>query len=478
MNIKEFEEEAEKVVAWMSYYFKNIEEFPVKSQVKPGEIKAKIPTSPPQQSEEFDIIMNDFEKKILPGITHWHSPGFFAYFPGNKSKPSILAEMLTTALGAQCMSWITSPAATELEERMMEWLCDMIGLPEDFTGVIQDTASTATLCAILTAREKASDFKINEQGFYGQKRLIVYSSQEVHSSIDKAVRIAGIGSDNLRKIAVDKDFAMVPTALEDAIRQDIASGYQPLCIISAFGTTSSTAIDPIAAISAIAEKYGIWHHVDAAYAGTALICPEYRMLAAGAEKADSFVFNPHKWMFTNFDCTAYFVRDPKALINTFSMTPEYLRTEEDNVVNNYRDWGIQLGRRFRALKLWFVIRNFGVEGMRKKLRGHMKMATWLKKQIEASEDFVLMAPVPLNLVCFRYSPDKPLSKEELNATNEQLMHILNDGGKLFMTHTKLSGYFTLRMVIGNTDVNEQHVWNAWDLIQKTARSLNISTIAN
>ena len=478
MNIKEFESEAEKVVAWMSSYFKNIEAFPVKAQVKPGDIKTKIPATPPVQAEKFDDIMKDFEEKVLVGMTHWHSPGFFAYFPGNKSKPSVLAEMLTAAMGAQCMSWVTSPAATELEERMMEWLRDMIGLPEDFTGVIQDTASTATLCAILTAREKATGFTINEQGFYGQKRLIVYSSAEVHSSIDKAVRIAGIGSDNLRKIPVDKDFAMLPEALEAAIQRDIASGYQPLCVVSAFGTTGSTAIDPIAAISAISEKYGLWHHVDAAYAGTALICPEYRHLAEGAGKADSFVFNPHKWMFTNFDCTAYFVRDTVALVNTFSMTPEYLRTAEDSQVNNYRDWGIQLGRRFRALKLWFVIRNFGVDGLRQKLRDHMKMAAWLKEQVQASDDFVLMAPVPLNLVCFRYRPEKAFNKKALNALNDNLLNTLNASGRLFMTHTKLNGYFTLRLVIANTDVNERHVQDAWDLIKKTARSLNTSTTAN
>ncbi len=469
MDIKEFESEAAKVISWMSSYFENIENFPVKSPVKPGEIKAKITASPPQQPEKLDSIMKDVDSQILPGITHWQSPNFFAYFPGNKSKPSVLAEMVTAAIGAQCMSWITSPAATELEESMMEWLREMIGLPGDFTGVIQDTASTATLCAILTAREKASNFKVNEEGFYGQKKLIVYSSEQVHSSIDKAVRIAGIGSKNLRKIAVDDKFAMIPGALEEAILEDIKNGHQPLCIVSAFGTTSSTAIDPIQEISNIAQKYQIWHHVDAAYAGTALICPEYRTLIKGVEMADSFVFNPHKWMFTNFDCTAYFVKDTDALINTFSMTPEYLRTQEDTMVNNYRDWGIQLGRRFRALKLWFVIRNFGVQGIQQKLRGHMQMASWLKQQIEASEDFSLLAPVPLNLVCFHYHPGKSLSKETLNKLNEKLMQTLNDSGKLFMSHTKLNGYFTLRMVIGNTDVKERHVREAWDLIQKTAR---------
>lgn len=472
MNIEEFENEAGQVVAWMSSYFQHIEEFPVKPAVTPGEIKAKIPEDPPQQSEPFDAILKDFNEKIMPGMTHWQSPNFYAYFPGNKSKPSVLAEMLTAGLGAQCMSWVTSPAATELEEVMMNWLRDMIGLPKVFCGVIQDTASTATLCAILTAREKLSNFTINATGLSGSPKMIVYSSEHVHSSIDKAVKIAGIGSDNLRKIPVDENFALIPSALEDAIIKDLANNSLPLCIVSAFGTTSTTAIDPIADIAEIARKYNIWHHLDAAYAGTALICPEYRVLVKGMELVDSFVFNPHKWMFINFDCTAYFIKDKNALLNTFSMTPEYLRTEQDAQVNNYRDWGIQLGRRFRALKLWFVIRNFGVAGIQEKLRKHMDLAAWLTQQVKSAKDFELLAPVPLNLVCFRYKPDSISDMQILNDLNEKIMNQLNDSGKLFLTHTKLNENFTLRMVIGNTDVEKRHVENAWQLIQETARSIN------
>ncbi len=471
MNIEAFEEEAGQVINWLSYYFKNIEDFPVKPNIKPGSIIAKFPVSPPETPTEFKAIFNDFKSKIIPGMTHWHSPHFYAYFPSNKSKPSVIAEMLTAGLGAQCMSWITSPAATELEEVMMNWLRDMIGLPNNFHGVIQDTASSATLCAILTARQTLNDYDVNLHGLTSGPKMIVYSSEHVHSSIDKAVRIAGIGSENLRKIPVDDKFAMIPSALEEAIKTDLEKNYLPLCIISAFGTTSSTAIDPINAIDNVAKKYNVWHHIDAAYAGTALICPEYRSLAQGMEKADSFVFNPHKWMFTNFDCTAYFVRDKNALINTFSMTPEYLRTEQDNMVNNYRDWGIPLGRRFRALKLWFVIKNFGVNGIREKLRHHMELANWLTNEIKNADSFELMAPVPFNLVCFRYLPAQNTNKTA-DEFNQVLMERLNDTGKLFLTHTKLNDKFTLRMVIGNTDVSLKHVKEAWELINNTIVEMN------
>ena len=298
-------------------------------------------------------------------MTHWESPNFMAYFPANKSKSSVLGEMLMSTMGAQCMIWLTSPAAAELEEKMMNWLRDMIGLAPSFTGVIQDTASTATLCALLTAREKYSQYRVNEQGYTNEK-FVVYSSEQIHSSIDKAVRIAGLGSANLRKIPVDDDFAMEADALQKQILKDIKAGFQPLCVVSAIGTTSTTAIDPISKITDICSKYNIWHHVDAAYAGTALVCPELRWMSEGSSGADSFVFNPHKWMFTNFDCTAYFVKDPVALVNTFSITPDYLKTNVDNEVKNYRDWGIPLGRRFRALKLWFVIRELGVKGHSRK----------------------------------------------------------------------------------------------------------------
>ncbi|MDN5202058.1 pyridoxal-dependent decarboxylase [Fulvivirgaceae bacterium BMA10] len=468
MNIEQFKKEAHQMVDWMAEYFESVEKYPVKAKVKPGDIKAQLPKEAPEKGESFETIMEDFERIIMPGMTHWHSPNFYAYFPGNKSRSSVIGEMLTTALGAQCMSWITSPSAAELEETVMEWLRDILGLPKHFTGVIQDTASTATLCAILSARENLTDFSINEHGFSTGDKFTVYSSEHVHSSIDKAVRIAGIGSANLRKVPVDQEFAMIPDELERMIEQDIKDGFKPLCVVSAVGTTSTTAIDPVKAISHIAIKYKLWHHVDAAYAGTALMLPEMRWMAEGVEMADSFVVNPHKWMFTNFDCTAYFVKDTKALINTFSMTPEYLKTAEDQKVNNYRDWGIQLGRRFRALKLWFVIRDFGINGMQEKLRNHLELASWFKDQLMKRPDFEVLAPVHLNLICFRYVPD---GEDDLNSLNQKLMDSLNESGKMFLSHTVLNDKYTLRIVFGNTDVERRHVESTWDFIQKTAQQL-------
>ncbi len=472
MDINQFEQEAHLVLDWMKHYLENVESYPVKSPVKPGEILNQLPQNPPISSQSMMAIMRDLEEIIMPGITHWHSPNFFAYFPANKCRASILAEMVTATLGAQCMSWATSPAATELEQRMMEWLTNMIGLPDDFTGVIQDTASTATLCAILSARERASDFKINREGLSNQPKYTVYCSEQVHTSIDKAVMIAGIGTNQLRKIAVDDKFALLPEELEKSIREDLEAGFHPLCVVSAYGTTGSTAVDPINAINTLASQYNLWHHVDAAYAGTALICQEFRDLGKGIERADSLVFNPHKWMFTNFDCSAYFVRDKDALINTFSITPEYLKTNEDDLVNNYRDWGIQLGRRFRALKLWFVIRDFGLEGLQERIRSHISYAKWLEEKIRSENDFFLLAPVNFNLVCFHYKPENSCDPEKVNLLNEQLLEKVNSAGNIYLSHTKLNGVFTLRMAIANTDVDLQHVENAWEEILNTAQLLH------
>ena len=467
MNTEEFRKHAHELVDWMADYFENVEEYPVLPKVKPGDIIKQIPKEAPENAEPFEDIFTDFKKVIVPGMTHWESPNFMAYFPGNKSKASVLAEMLMTTLGAQCMIWLTSPAAAALEEQMMVWLRDMLGLPEAFTGVIQDTASTATLCALLTAREKATRFTINQKGFDTQK-FTVYASEQIHSSIDKAVKIAGFGADQLRKIPVDEDFALIPEALEKQIQRDIDAGYQPICVVSAIGTTSTTAIDPIAEISSICSQYDVWHHVDAAYAGTALVLPEMRWMAKGAEAADSFVVNPHKWMFTNFDCTAYFVKDPMALVNTFTITPDYLKTSVDEEVKNYRDWGIPLGRRFRALKLWFVIREMGVEGIREKIRRHIQFGKWLSEQVNENPDFELMAPVPLNTVCFRYIN---ADASQLDRINEQIMNEVNQSGKLFFTQTRLKDKFTLRLCLGNTNLTLKHVENAWRLIREAAAKI-------
>lgn len=472
MTPDEFRKHAHELVEWMAGYMENVEEYPVKSSVKPGEIFSKLPDQPPLKSESFELFLTDFEKIIMPGITHWQSPNFFAYFPANTSPPSILAEMLTATLAAQCMIWETSPAAAELEQKVMNWLRDLIGLPSTFEGVIHDTASTATLTAIITAREKVTGFRINDEGFTSSKVLRVYCSEQTHSSVDKAVKIAGIGKKNLVKIGVKDDFSINPELLEKAVREDLNNNLVPCCIVATIGTTGTTAIDQIKPVGEICARYGIWLHVDAALAGSALILPEFQWMLEGREYIDSFVFNPHKWMFTNFDCTAYFVKDAGALIRTFEILPEYLKTRTRGKVNDYRDWGIQLGRRFRALKLWCVIRMYGVDGLQDKIRDHIKIAAQLAEMISADKDFEIMAPFKLNTVCFRYKPGG-IRSDEINAVNEKLNHILNDTGKLYLTHTTLNGQYVLRMVTAQTNVTPEHVIKAWELIRITARKIRI-----
>ncbi len=472
MTNEDFRKSAHKMVDWMADYMENIESFPVKSQVKPGEIKSKLPNRPSQQGEDMDTIFNDFKKIILPGITHWQHPSFHAYFPGNSSKPSVLAEMLTATLGVQAMIWNTSPAAAELEEQVMEWFKTMMDLPKEWTGSIQNGASDATLNAILTAREKISGFTTNQVGITHNK-LRVYCSEQAHSSVDKAMAIAGLGKNNLVKISVDNAFALKEEALELAIQQDLEEGFTPLMVVAAIGTTGSTAIDPLEKIAKITQKHNLWLHVDAALAGTALILPEMRWMANGLSKGDSLVFNPHKWMFTNFDASVYFVKDKVALINTFSESPEYLKTKEDNEVTNYRDWGVPLGRRFRALKLWFVIRSFGVEKLQEKIRLHLEFSQDFKSWIEKSAQFRLMAPVDLNTICFRYLNTNK-TKEEINLINKQLLEQINSSGKAYLTHTKLNDWFTLRLVIGQTNVAEKHINQVKALISNLIKNSNLN----
>jgi len=470
MTNDEFIKRAHELVDWIGNYLGNIDEYPVKSQVKPGEIYSSLPENPPHKGENFSDIFNDFNEIIMPGITHWQSPNFFAYFPANSSAPSVLAEMLIAAMGTQCMIWETSPAAAELEERVMNWLRDLIGLPENFEGVIQDTASTAALAALVTARERICDFRINENGFKGEPVYRIYGSTQTHSSIEKAVKIAGFGRNNLVKVDVRDDLSLDPDKLRKAIEKDLDKGYIPCCIVATVGTTGTMAVDPVKAIGEICSRYNIWLHVDAAMAGTALILPEYSWLIEGKEYIDSFVFNPHKWMFTNFDCSAYFVKDAGQLIKTFEILPEYLKTRTRGQVNDYRDWGIPLGRRFRALKLWFVIRSFGLEGLREKVRNHISYAAWLAARVNEHHDFEMTAPLSLNTVCFRYRPEGTNEKYR-NDINEKLNHILNDTGRIYLTHTKINGKYSLRMVTSQTNVELKHIEQAWALITEKASTI-------
>ncbi|MBP1670000.1 MAG: aromatic-L-amino-acid decarboxylase [Bacteroidetes bacterium] len=464
ISIEEFRNDAHKLVDWIADYYRDAAAYPVKSQVIPGDIASKLPGLPPEAAETFDAVFADFENILLPGMTHWQSPNFFAYFPANSSFPSLLGEMLTAALGAQCMKWETSPAATELEEVVMKWLRQMTGLPDTFEGVIQDTASTATLCSILTAREKHSSCTINQQGFLNQPVYRVYCSSEAHSSIDKAVRIAGIGHDNLVKIPVDHEFKMNVPALKKCIDSDLKQGYVPLCVVAALGTTGSTAVDPLFEIAQTTREYNLWLHVDAAFAGSALILPEYRWMIRGIEDVDSFVFNPHKWLFTNFDCSAYFVKDRDALIRTFQLVPEYLKSQVHMQANDYSNWGIQLGRRFRALKLWFVIRMFGVKGLQEKIRFHIRLAADFEKRLLEAGNYEILAPRLFNLICFRLNPSLNLHGDQLDRLNENLLQLLNKTGKLYISHTRLNNRYALRFMISQTNTGIENVEEAWQLL--------------
>ena len=469
MSPEQFREEGKKIIDWIADYYENIESYSVLSQTQPGEIENSLPADAPQEGESMDKMMQDVEEKIMPGITHWQSPNFFAYFNANASFPSILGDLLSSGLGVQGMIWATSPAATELETRVLDWLAKEMGMPKSFMstskggGVIQDTASTAALTAVVAARERATRFNSNENGLH--KKLVAYISSQTHSSVEKGIKIAGIGKANLRAIEVDKNFAMCPRALTKQIAKDKADGLQPFFICGSVGTTSSTAIDPIRTIGEIAQKENCWYHIDAAALGTAMLCPEFRHFIDGVELADSYSFNPHKWMFTNFDCNVFWVKNREELINSFSILPEYLRNKatESGEVFDYRDWHIQLGRRFRALKLWFVIRHYGIEGLQHHIREHIRLAQEFKNRVVDSDDFELVVEPLMNLVCFRHKKGDDF--------NMQLMNSINESGKMYFTHTKLNNQVVLRMNIGQTNIEEHHVINAWELIQQTAKNL-------
>jgi aromatic-L-amino-acid/L-tryptophan decarboxylase len=473
MTPEEFRRQGHAVVDWIADYHSRIETFPVLSRVKPGEIRAQLPGHAPEQGEAFDAILSDIDRVVLPGITHWQSPNFYAYFPANASGPAILGDLISAGLGVQGMLWSTSPACTEVETHVLDWLVPMLGLPEKFLststggGVIQDTASSATLCAVLAARERSTKFASNHKGCDG--RLISYCSTQTHSSIEKAVRIAGMGSDNLRQIEVDENFAMRPEALARQIERDIAAGLTPCFVCATVGTTSSNAIDPVREIARICREHNLWLHVDSAMSGTAALCPEFRFIHDGVDFADSYIFNPHKWMFTNCDCNVFYVADRKQLIQTLSVLPEYLRNQatESGAVIDYRDWHVPLGRRFRSLKLWFVIRHYGIEGLRHHIREHVRLAQKFAGWVRDDKRFEIAAPALLNLVCFRLRSGDHARQDQ---TNQLLMERLNASGDLYLTHTKLDGKFTLRLCVGQTNTQARHVERAWQrIVEETAK---------
>jgi len=465
----EFRKYGHQVVDWIADYMDSVKNLPVRAQVKPGDIRAQLPVAAPNEGEPFEAMMQDFKDIILPGITHWQHPRFFAYFPANVTPPSMLAEMLVNALGVNGMLWETSPAATELEEQMIDWLKGMLKLPKSWSGVIQDTASSATFCAVLAARERATDWRVNETGMGDAPKLAYYTSIEAHSSLEKAVKMAGLGKAAIRLVPVDADHAMQPKALADMMAADRAAGIIPAMVMATVGSTSVGAADPLQPIAIIARANKAYFHVDAAWAGSAMICPEHRHMIDGIEGADSFVFNPHKWMGVQFDCTAHFVRDKDTLVRTLTILPAYLETREGAEVTDYRDWGTQLGRRMRSLKLWFVIRSYGVEGLRAMIRDHIAWAGVLVKAIKAEPDFELVTGPNLSLLTFRYTP-KGKTADELDTLSDTLLQAVNDDGFTYLTRTLVAGRPVIRFQIGQTQTTEAEVMAAWARVADIARN--------
>lgn len=473
MDGNEFRRLGHLLVDWVADYRERMGELPVMSQVKPGQIKAQLPKEPPVHGEPLERALPDLERVVLPGITHWNHPRFFAYFPSNTSYASILADLVAAGLGAQGMSWQTSPAATEVEEVVMGWLRQMIGLPESFTGVIHDTASTATLTALLCARERTTGFAQNRGGLQQEhSALVVYGSDQAHSSVDKAALLAGFGKENLRAIPTEPDGprcgSMSVEALEKAIQADLAAGRRPCAVVASCGTTATTAFDPVARIAELAERHKLWLHVDAAMAGTAMILPECRPLWAGVERADSVVFNPHKWLGAGFDCSAYFVRDPQHLIRVMSTNPSYLRTAQDAEVKNFRDWGIPLGRRFRALKLWFVIREQGVEGLQARIRRDLAMAQWLSGEVDKAPEWKRVFPVKLQTICLRHQP-AGMDAAATDAHNLALVQRVNARGRAYVTPAVVNGRQLIRVSIGAEPTEQADVAAVWAELQHAAQ---------
>lgn len=461
----------DRAVHWIEDYLASSERFPVLSPAKPGDIARQLPQSPPDSAESMDRILDDFERVLLPGVTHWNHPGFFAYFANTASAAGVIAEMLAAALNVNAMLWKTSPAATELEERALDWLRQMLGLEPGWFGVINDTASTTTLLALAAAREARSELQVRQRGLAGRDDvpvLRVYLSEQAHSSVDKAAITLGIGHDNCVKVPVDTAFRLRVDALEALIQADRAAGRLPIAVVATAGTTGTGSVDPVPAIADLCAREGIWLHVDAAYAGPAAIVPECREILAGLDRADSLVVNPHKWLFTPVDLSAMYTRRPDVLRRAFSLVPEYLTTAQQDEVVNLMDYGVALGRRFRALKLWMVIRSLGVDGIVDRLRAHMAMASEFAMEVETDADWVLAAPQMFSLVCFRYAPAgvSPANSDEMN---QRILDRVNASGRAYLSHTRLHGRLVLRLAIGNLRTERRHVADAWSLLKEAAR---------
>jgi aromatic-L-amino-acid/L-tryptophan decarboxylase len=457
----EFRRLGHELVEWIARYRETLESRAVMSSAAPGDLRAALPAAPPEMGASLDGILAEVERVVMPGITHWNHPSFFAYFPSNAGLASVLADLLSSGLGVQGMSWQTSPAATELEEVVMEWLRQMLGLPDPFVGVIQDTASTATLVALVCARERATQHGQTRAGLQGEERpLSVYASAEAHSSVVKAAVLAGLGRENVRLIETDGEYALRLDALRSAIERDLASGKRPCAIVATVGTTGTTAVDPVRACAELAREHGLWLHVDAALAGSAMILPECRYLWDGIEGADSLVLNPHKWLGVAFDCSAYYVRDARHLTRVMSTNPSYLQTAADAEVKNFRDWGVPLGRRFRALKLWFLIRDQGVAGLQARLRRDIEHARWLAAQVDAAPDWVRLAPVPFQTVCVRHQP-AGLDGATTDAHNRAWADRLNRSGRAYVTAAVIQGRQLVRLSIGAEATERVHVERLW-----------------
>src|SRR5690349_13818681 len=483
MSAEEFRRLGHEVIDWIANYFEHIEDLPVLTQVKPGDLKAQLPSTPPELGESMETILADIDRLIVPALTHWSHPSFFAYFATSTSAPGIFGELLSAAFDVKSMLWRTSPASTELEEVTLDWLRQMMGLDPGMSGFIYDTASVSSMHAIAAAREGV-EMRIREEGMTGRQDLPllrVYASEQAHSSIDKGIITLGLGQRSLRKIPVDGQFRMIPDALAEAIVEDKRNDIVPFCIVATVGTTSTSSIDPVADIVPISEEHAMWLHVDAAYGGSAAIVPEMRHILDGCNRADSLVLNPHKWLFTPFDCSVLYCRHLDLLRRAFSLVPEYLRTPEQEKVRIGSDYGVQLGRRFRALKLWMIIRYFGHEGLAARIREHIRLAKLFASWIEESAEWELTAPVSLGLVCFRAYPDFRTESEtargkRLDALNEAIMHGLNATGKALLSHTKLHDKLVLRLSIGNIRTNERHVRQVWDLLNVQLHQLHPQTL--